>query len=186
MLFDRRRAWVIRSTDGGYTFTPPMFVTDACGPPPGYRLSAFAADLTAGPYAKRLYFACRERGGSNAILLTYSRDGGETWTSARAVHAARPLDNRVPALAVNNRGVVLVAWSDVTGKAPACEQRVSVAASLDGGDSFGPERQIATSPLCSTGGDYFGLVGAPDGKFRIVWSEMGDRGLKTTTVDIAR
>ncbi len=46
VLFDRRRAWVTRSSDGGFTFSAPFFVTDACGPPPGYRLSTFAADVS--------------------------------------------------------------------------------------------------------------------------------------------
>jgi hypothetical protein len=30
---ERRRAWVMRSNDGGTTFSVPLFVNDACGPP---------------------------------------------------------------------------------------------------------------------------------------------------------
>jgi hypothetical protein len=187
LLFDRRRAWIVRSTDGGYSFSSPLFVSDACGPPPGYRLSAFAADLSTGPFARRLYFACRQRGGG-PIVLNYSRDGGESWTASRAVHApsSDSVGARVPALAVNNRGIVLVGWSELSGRVgSACEQRVYVSASVDGGQSFSASQLVSTSPSCSTGGDYFGLIAAPDGRFRLLWSEMGDRGLKTTTVDVA-
>ncbi len=90
VLFDRRRAWVTRSSDGGFTFSAPFFVTDACGPPPGYRLSAFAADVSRGPYDGRLYFACRAAGGgpivaSNALstnlelLLLELRQQPDRW-----------------------------------------------------------------------------------------------------------
>jgi len=188
VLFDRRRAWVVRSTDGGYSFSAPMFVTDACGPPPGYRLSAFAADLSSGPFAGRLYFVCREKGGG-PIVLTYSRDGGETWTAARAVHSPLPADSgveRIPALTVNNRGVVLVSWIDAIGatRARGCEQRVYVTASTNGGQSWAEAQVVVSSAACATWGDYYGLINTPDGRFRLLWSEMGDRGLWTTTVDV--
>jgi hypothetical protein len=39
-------------------------------------------------------------------------------------------------------------------------------------------------PACSTWGDYYGLISLPDGRFRLLWSEMGDRGLWTTTIDV--
>jgi len=186
VIFDRRRAWVVRSTDGGHSFSAPMFVTDACGPPPGYRLSAFAADVSRGRFANRLYFVCREKG-RGPIVLTYSRDGGETWTAARPVHTTSPdsIGERIPAIAVNNRGVVLVAWIDALGgRDRACEQRVSVAASEDGGARFSSSQLVATSAACSTGGDYFGLLALPDGQFRLLWSDMGDGELRTTTIEV--
>jgi len=165
-----------------------MFVTDACGPPPGYRLSAFAADVSSGPFAGRLYFVCREKGGG-PIVLTYSRDGGETWTAARAVHSPPPADSgveRIPALTVNNRGVVLVSWIDAIGatRARGCEQRVYVTASTNGGQSWAEAQVVVSSAACATWGDYYGLINTPDGRFRLLWSEMGDRGLWTTTVDV--
>jgi hypothetical protein len=187
LLFDRRRAWIVRSSDGGHSFSTPMFVTDACGPPPGYRLSAFAADVSSGRFANRLYFVCRERS-RGPIMLTYSRDGGETWTAARAVHttAADSGVARVPGIAVNNRGIVLVAWIDAAGgRGRTCEQHLSVAASDDGGASFSRSQLVSSSAACSTGGDYFGLIALHDGRFRLLWSEMGDRGLRTTTIEVA-
>jgi hypothetical protein len=59
---DRRRAWVVRSTDGGHTFSMPFFVSEECGPPPAFQLSSFAADVSNSPFQNRLYFACRQKG----------------------------------------------------------------------------------------------------------------------------
>jgi hypothetical protein len=103
--------------------------------------------------------------------------------------------NRVPAVTVNNRGVVLAAWIDAPGTpGRRCEQSVHVAASVDGGRTFSPGQLVSAVPVCpdsthigsSTGGDYFGLVAAPDGVFRLLWSEMRDRiaHLRTVTVTV--
>jgi hypothetical protein len=189
VIFQQRRAWVIRSTDGGYSFSTPLFVTDACGPPPGYRLSAFAADGSAGPFTGRLYFACREKGGG-PIVINHSRDRGETWTSSTAVHSAAPesvVEGRIPALAVSVRGAVAVAWIDATGKArQPCQESVYVAASLDGGHSFSAGQLVSRTAGCGTGGDYFGLVAMPDGRFRLLWAEPRDgvTQLRTTTLAV--
>lgn len=169
-FFDRRRAWVVRSTDGATTFSAPLFVTDACGPPPAYRLSAFAVDASSGAFTDRLYFACRQAGGG-PIVVTRSRDRGETWSPPVAMQGS-PTDSsaaRIPALAVNDRGVVGVAWIDATERT-GCEQSVYFAASSDGGATFTPSAEISRMAACGTGGDYFGLVAMPDGSFRLLWS----------------
>ena len=182
-LFDRRRAWVVRSTDGGHSFSTPLFVTDACGPPPGYRLSAFTADLSNGPFGGRLYYACKQAGGG-PIVVTNSRDGGETWSPVYTVPAATPDRNvrSIVSLAVNDRGVVLVAWYDGSPSGAACEQSLYVSTSTDGGRTFSAGARVA----CSGGGDYFGLVVLPDGRFRVLWPETynGTPQLRTAIVTI--
>jgi len=185
-LFDRRRAWIVRSSDGGYTFSAPLFVTDACGPPPGYRLSAFAADVSSGQYDGRLYFACRAAGGG-PIVVTTSRDRGESWTPPVRMQAtARDTATYpIPALAVNDRGAVLVAWWGASGDAnDACGTNLYASASTDGGRTFSPRALVAR---CAGGGDYFGLVGVPGGRFRLLWPETRDgaRQLRTTLVEVA-
>ena len=50
----RRRAWVSRSSNG-VDFSRPIFIGDACGPPPDFLLSSFAADPSAGPFRDRMY-----------------------------------------------------------------------------------------------------------------------------------
>jgi hypothetical protein len=187
--FERRRAWVVRSNDGGHSFSPPLFVNDACGPPPGYRLSAFAGDISSAPFAGRLYFACREKGGGS-IVVNHSRDRGETWTAPVAVRSATAdsaVGGRIPALAVSTRGVVTVAWIEANGRAGGqCAERVYLSASQDGGRSFSPGQLVSETAGCGTGGDYFGLIATPDGRFRLLWSEPRDGvdQLRTVTIDI--
>jgi hypothetical protein len=130
------RAWVMRSADGGTSFSIPLFVTDACGPPPDYRLSAFAADASKSEFAGQLYFACRHAGGG-PIVVTTSRDRGETWTPVVAMRAAgsdAAAESRIPGLVVNDHGVVGVAWIEASERPDKrCEQHVYFAASRDGG-----------------------------------------------------
>ena len=170
MLFERRRAWIVRSTDGGASFSIPLFVTDACGPPPGYRLSALAADVSKGAHDGTLYFACRGAG-RGPIVVTHSNDKGETWSPV--VEMARTERDSatypIPGIAVNDRGHVLVAWTGGSGSsAPGCETALYASASTNGGRGFSPPVRVAT---CAGGGDYFGIVGVPGGRFRIIWPE---------------
>jgi len=61
-------------------------------------------------------------------------------------------------------------------------------ASLDGGESFLPERRITEATSCpetdangaigrifaQSGGDYVGMTAGPDGRFRLLWSDARD------------
>ena len=192
--FERRRAWMVRSTDAGQTFSIPLFITDACGPPPGFRLSAFAVDAGSGSFGGNLYFACRAVGGG-PIVVTRSRDRGESWSAPVGIGVTgseSSSEERVPAIAVDGAGTVLVAWIDAGRPARRCESTLYAAASVNGGSSFSQPRVVSRAAACaestsvrsSTGGDYFGLVGQSDKGFRIVWSEMRDgvAQLLTTTV----
>jgi BNR repeat-like domain len=199
--FERRRAWVLRSTDGGHTFSVPLFVNDACGPPPSFRLSALAADTSSSSFRDRLYFACREKGGGT-IVVNHSADRGERWSvpiPLSSPETAAGVEERIPGLAVGRDGVVAVAWID--GRSAAghhCEQSVFVTASLDGGQSFVPPVRVSNTPACDdetragsrspTGGDYFGFTATVDGAFRLMWAEVraGVKQLVTTTVRVER
>ena len=186
--FTRRRAWVLRSTDASRTFSPPLFVTDTCGAPPGFQLSAFAADTATGRFRDRLYFVCSALGrGPN--VLTASGDRGETWSAPVAVPPALvPADSearRVLGLAVNNRGVLAVAHLDRVAAAGDSCQSLYFVASLDGGHTFLPAERISSAP-CASFGDYFGMVATPDGRFRLLWPEVhgGVSQLRTVTVEV--
>src|SRR5262249_24272341 len=48
-----RRVWVMRSSDDATKFSTPSLVTDRCGPPPGFQLSALAVDASDGPLRDR-------------------------------------------------------------------------------------------------------------------------------------
>lgn len=180
---DRSRVWVLRSTDGGHSFSVPLFASEACGP--GW--SALAADTAAGStFRDRLYLACMQKGGG-AIVLNYSADGGEAWTDPVRVHSA-PVDTAVlrntPAVAVNKNGVLGVAWVDSRSQPGKRCQELYFAASLDGGRTFLPEQRVSSAHSCPdsavngaaykrwpTGGDYFGIAAAPDGQFHLLWAD---------------
>lgn len=197
--FERRRAWAVRSTDGGHSFSVPLFVTDACGPPPGYRLSAAAADTTNGPFSGRLYFACREAE-AGPILVVASDNAGETWTAPVRLEppgGSLQVKDRIPGITVSDAGVVLASWIEAPGTPDRpCEERVYATASLDGGRTFAPASLVSSTPACaqgtpvarSTGGDYFGAVSTPDGRFRLLWSETRDgvSSLMTSVIDVIR
>jgi BNR repeat-like domain len=195
----RRRAWVVRSSDGGTTFSEPLFVTDACGPPPGFQLSALAVDTSDGPFHDRLYFACRQSDGGR-VIVTASGDRGDTWNRPGVEVGAGGTDTqarRVMTLAVNNRGVLGVLTVQRTASHDQC-LATDFSASLDGGATFTPPARVSMSPcgtspadeiagrMAPTYGDYFGLVTTPDGRFRAVWPEMrdGHSVLLTAIVDV--
>ena len=165
-------------------------MTDAGGPPQ-FALSTFAADPSSGPFRDRLYFACNKLGG-DAVLVTASSDGGETWSDAIPVHSAPPANStawrHVRALTVNNRGVLGVIWADRwTRGDDRCCYEVLFAASIDGGQTFLPAQRLSRERHCMdpeanganirrwpTAGDYFGLTATADGRFHAVWPEARD------------
>lgn len=199
--FERRRAWIVRSDNGGSSFSTPFLVSnDVCGPPPVYQLSALVADVSDGPFRDRLYFACRQFGGGPVVVVS-SKDRGRTWnrpgvpvgpTTPTADAAAR----RVMTLAVNNAGVVGVFIAERTAKSGDGCLRFLFAASFDGGESFGSAEPVSTSGCEQlaideiaqrrhpTNGDYFGMTSLPDGTFRVLWPQMrgGRSVLLTTTI----
>ena len=167
---NRRRAYVLK----------PNIRERLLWPTPGVRLSALAADTSTGPFAGRLYFACRERG-AGRIVVNHAGDGREEWSTPVSVGQADAVaEERIPAIAVNNRGVVGVAWIDGrTAPGHRCEETVYFAVSLDGGETFSAHERIsAITEACPdntltdpTGGDYFGFAPAPDGRFELLWAE---------------
>jgi hypothetical protein len=194
-----RRAWVVRSTDGATTFSEPLFVNDACGPPPAFQLSVLAADTSDGPYRDRLYYACRQRGGG-PIVVSHSADRGDTWTRPPVAVGPSGIDaqaRRVMTMAVNDKGMLGVLTVERKASGAPC-LATDFSASLDGGTTFtAPARVSAsscgTSPaddfagrMTPTYGDYFGLVALPDGRFRAMWPEMrdGHAVLLTTTISV--
>lgn len=191
---ERRRAWVLRSDDGGTTLTKPYFINDECGPPPAFQLSAFAVDLSTGPTRDRLYFACRKAAGG-PIIVSSSADRGRTWN--RPGVAVGPIGadisaQRVVTMAVDGRGVVGVMVAERrVGSSTGC-LAFSLATSLDGGATFAPATTLSSSACGSspqdqvaerrlpTYGDYFGLVGLPQGGFQAVWPEMREQSTLLT------
>ena len=192
--FDRRgalargRSWVLRSRDGGRTFSEPFLVTDECasgGPSgafPGYPFLTSAPE--GGRFSGRLYHVC-VRPELDGVVLSHSTDGGERWSDPVRVDGA-PVANhtRTPMAAVNNAGVVGVAWYDRRHHSEQRCQHMYFTASTDGGHSVIEPRRVSEVESCPEGpgndwvanswpigGDYSSLVAGPDDAFYLIWSD---------------
>src|SRR5207247_9521570 len=96
--------------------------------------------------------------GRSGILLSYSGDGGRTWSAPRTVNDDRPRlkgpgpDDFLPDVAVNAAGVVGVAWNDRRDHPDNLAYTVRFTASLDGGDTFLPSVRVSPQPHVPGGG----------------------------------
>jgi hypothetical protein len=183
-MLEHRRIWMLRSTDDGRTFSPPLLASEHCG------MSAYdvAADLSEGPHAGRVYLACRPSVGSG-VLLHHSDDSGEIWSAPRAIPGAATTGDyqSQPRMAVNRDGAVAITWLDAGDNGASGCYRVVAAASTDGGSTFtepiplsqrtcaDPARNGFAQRRWPMGGDYFGLTAAADGRFHALWAD-GRRG----------
>jgi hypothetical protein len=182
-FLERKRLWVVTSSDGGQTFSHPMFVSEACGSGGGF--ASLAVDASTGPSRDRLYLTCTNRD-RNTIFVHYSSDRGEHWSApVRANSAASEvIFRRTPSIAVNKDGVVGVTWYERQKDGARECQHIYFTASLDGGKTFLPEARVSSAPSCPdtprnggsakrwpAGGDYSGLAAAADGSFHVLWSD---------------
>jgi len=178
-MLERRRAWVLVSTDGGRTLSPPLFVAEGCG-------GDIAAGESPGPFRDRLYFLCTTPQDDNLLIL-HSPDRGERWLDPvrMNIREGEVGIRRTPSIAVNNNGIVGVSWYE-RREGGLC-QHIYFAASLDGGRTFLPEVRISTAESCPEnprngraaerwpfGGDYSGLAASADGTFHILWADSRD------------
>ena len=182
-FLERKRLWVVTSPDGGQTFSPPMFVSEACGSGGGF--ASLAVDASAHPSRDRLYLVCTNRD-RDGVLVHHSADRGETWSApARADSTdGDALFRRTPSITVNKDGVVGVTWYERRREADRECQHVHFSASLDGGKTFLPAARVSTAASCpdtprnggsakrwAAGGDYSGLAASPDGDFHVLWAD---------------
>lgn len=182
-MLETRRVWVLRSRDGGRTFSPPMLASEQCGQS-SYDV---AADLSDGAHAGRVYLACRSRG--SGILLHHSDDAGESWSPGMVIPGSEPgaYFRAQPRIAVNPAGMVGIVWLDAGDDSEARCYRVVAVASANGGETFSqptevsprscpdPQRNGFAYRRWRQGGDYFGWAAAADGRFHALWSD-GRRG----------
>jgi len=202
VFLENRRTSAVRSTDGGTTISPPLFITEECGIE-GATWPVLAADRSGGDFQDRLYLICGRDGDFNGLQLFTSDLFGEVWTDPvridRDPHAGAPPHTRTQQIAVNKDGVVGVTWLDGRSDPDRRCFDVYFTASLDGGESFLPEVKVSSESSCAadgtngwvaerwpSGGDYSGFVAAADGRFHIVWpdSRSGRFRLRHTAVTV--
>src|SRR5579859_2506858 len=195
------RDWMVISSDGGKTFSPPYMVSESCK----HSFPELAVDPNAGSVADRLFWVCND-GDHRRIYFHYSSDRGATWSAPLQVNRKSDSDAYAgtAVAAVNRDHVVGVAWYDGSEDSHAVKrslrcQSVYFAASLDGGKSFLPEVKVSTAHSCpqtprngeagtrwEAGGDYMGLVADADGVFHLLWSDSrsGIYELWTSTIRV--
>lgn len=198
-----RRAWWVRSDDGGRTFGVPRLIAELDGTSTLPVIAAGAIDAGDGAAGAgiegvgRVYLAVDERHeGRSGVRLHRSTDAGDSWQAgpwltAESEHG--PFGN--PVVAVDGRGAVGVAWYDGSDSEHGC-LALRFAVSVDGGGRFGAPLVVRGGSCDETeartgrrarwpwGGDYFGLAGLPYGGFQILWSHADDGRYDLSTVRV--
>jgi hypothetical protein len=170
----------MRSTDGGLTWSASRAVasfalTQTTDPGRGTTIRAFGQDVVAAAGAGWAYAAWFENraGGTSAIWISASRDGGRSW-GAPSVVVEGPAQAFLPTLAVAGDGRVGVTWYDLRDAAagPGLATEVWAGTSGDHGMTWRSRRldrpfDLRAAPVATGAGpflgDYEGLVGLPGG-----------------------
>lgn len=163
-LLRTRRAWSIRTTDQGRSFSRPSFIAEITD---FWTFPALAADTSSGsPFSGRLYAASinGDSLGQDAldharhdevefvlrtpigVFINSSDQQGMIWSHPRLV-AGGMAEARRTAIAVNPQGAVAVGWQQRTVDSDTCfEPFLSV--SLDGGATFLEPVRVADAAEC--------------------------------------
>ena len=195
-LLSHRRTWLVRSVDGGESFTTPTLVLEQQGSEMPWSLAVDESSR----HRDRLYLAIdgywKRRPPSRdeidvvesrGVLVTTSDDHGETWSAPTTVSGAGPSDNQeTPVIAVNSRGDVGVAWYDTRHDERGECFDIYFTASIDGGATYLSDVRVTPETSCprgeenphrglaqrwAFGGDYSGLAASADGAFHIFWAD---------------
>ena len=124
-----------------------------------------AVDNGGSAFRDRLYVVwADEKSGQLEIMLSYSGDGGRTWSRPRRVSdgpvyvaSNKPIDAVLPVVAVNRSGVVAVAWADRRDHPDGLGWYYRMRVSLDGGDSFTPSLRLSEAAASFGGGEEWPL-----------------------------
>jgi hypothetical protein len=148
---------VIRSTDGGESFSAPVTVAQRVALFFGVTngVPGFASDRTNGPFRDRVYAAWTDFAtGRSVVHVAYSTDKGATWSKSVAMDelTKRPTpntgpDDHMPSLAVNKNGVVALSWYDRRENPENLGWTVRVAVSLDGGDTWSQSVRVSDAKM---------------------------------------
>jgi hypothetical protein len=126
----RSNGWTLcqKSTDGGQTFLSSVRVNStSSGLNPSMRVDTVGVVYVAFQHSADIYFS-------------KSTDGGQTFTPAVKVNddTIPQVGQEKPAIAVNNKGQIFIAWRDQRTAPGELHRAVFASASYDGGLSFTP------------------------------------------------
>ena len=171
---------MVKSTDGGQTFTDPttFFVGNAVDYAPGginiYNMACVDVDITNGPYHGNIYFAIPDgvQDGPyyhSDILFMKSSNGGSTWTDTTRVNddpLGQPVYQFHPWVTVNQKGAIIILFYDQRNDPPLYEKfDAYVAFSFDGGETFTTNYRV--SDVSSDPADALGGKKLPDRPHRV-------------------
>jgi Neuraminidase (sialidase) len=180
-----------RSTDHGKTWSKPIEIDKHPGLPRDDNGAAEGFDGTVGPDGT--LFAVWSQ--DNDIMLTSSRDGGKTFSPARAILHTAPImfavqtlerANGFPQIAINPRSRKLyVTWSDYRNG----DLDVFCSTSMDGGRKWTAPIRVNDDPLHNGADQFFQwlAVDPTDGSANVLfYDRRGDPENRTQIVVLAR
>lgn len=136
-------AWSVISSDGGVTFSRPRRIATTTRPKDADRrflgFPQWVVDGASRANKDRVYMVTTEmENGRSRLVVSSSKDRGATWTALRPVDATLPAgaSQYLPAIAVNDSGVVAITWSETRHSSDGKTYRQYVSASIDGGASW--------------------------------------------------
>lgn len=198
-LSDSRNHWAgtlqemycLRSTDGGVTFSAPIkiaAINTPAGQGPGGAncLGGMAAGKFGAENRIYLSYPLDLAGQPAALMLTTSDDGGQTWAMPRCIAPPAPAGWGAGSAGtmVNTEGVLGVQWYAMKD---GVNFDLYFTASTDGGATFAapvrvssetskePPKQPRTPGQDQVYGD-----AAPDGSFRLVWTDARNQAATYT------
>ena len=172
--------------DHDHKLSGPFLITEKTGVRKGFPVLAID---TSGTYDGRRYLVKNsgsEIARSQGLFLQYSDGISQPWSGDIRIdhNEAKEKFIRTATIAINNKGILGVAWVDRRNDSLLKKNDVYFTFSKDGGKTFQPEirvTEINSDPMTVTngkaaerhisGGDYMGCVAKPDGSFQLVWAD---------------
>lgn len=181
--------WVVRSDDGGETFTPPILVAETpvilpfFGGVYGFRWGPVIQPfIETGPNGEvYIVFEADPDGPEGPdmadIFFTRSLDRGETWSEPVRVNDDSGFAMQFfPSMAVDSSGTIHVIWGDKRNDPWGVGYDIYYTYSTDGGASWAPNERVSDitiDPLKGIPffiGDYFDMDVA-NGTVHVVWTD---------------
>jgi hypothetical protein len=142
--------WMVRSTDGGVTFSAPQKIGthELDNSPEGLRFFsvAMAAADRSDAFPDRVYLVWNDfQSGKYRMVISHSSDNGKVWSKPVRIDTKAPASTiqYQPAIAVNSEGTVGVTWFDTRNSEDQSRYDQYFAASVDGGNTFLPAVRIS-------------------------------------------
>ena len=166
---DVRDIAVMRSTDGGATWTAPVKPRDDGWVFPGCPHAGPSMRVDRAGVVHIAWWTGRE--GAAGVWYGRSTDGGATWAATPIDTAGKSAPAHVQ-LAVNDSGAVVIAWDDGKAMLPS----ILLRASRDGGDTFAPTLRVSEPGAAAT----FPVLGVHHDSLTIAWSQTADSAYRAS------